>query len=169
MFDYQFSKHSHFDDACRTFGKRHNVAQLARNIGMHEQTLRNKLNPDQMHQLTAMEIAVITDVTEDPTLIDGLLAQMKCGPAVPLNEAKAERVAQYVLQATAEIGKVAAKTVSGQHMTSECKSSLVESVNAGIRYMSLIGIAVHSRIQSNPALASTVDAISGLSASIGLS
>ncbi len=169
MFDYQVSIQSHFDDACRNFGKSHNIAKLARKIGMHEQTLRNKLNPDQVHQLTGMEIIVITDVTEDPTLIDGLLAQMNCGPAVPLNEAKAERVSQYVLKATAEIGKVAAAAVSGQHMTAESKSSLVESVNAGIRYMSLIGIAVHSRIHANPTLASTVDAFAGIGASVGFS
>lgn len=169
MFDYQVSIQPHFDIACRAFSRRHNIAKLAREIGMKEQTLRNKLNPEQVHQLSAMEIAVITDVTEDPILIDGLLAQMKCGPSVPLNEAKAECVSQYVLQATAEIGKVAARAVSGQRMTAECKSSLVESVNAGIRYMSLIGIAVHSRIHANPTLASTVDAISGLGASIGLS
>ncbi|KYP88489.1 hypothetical protein WB91_17220 [bacteria symbiont BFo1 of Frankliniella occidentalis] len=169
MFDYQVSKQPHFDNACRTFGQRHNIAQLARKVGMNEQTLRNKLNPDQVHQLTAIEITVITDVTEDPTLIDGLLAQMKCGPSVPLNEAKAERMAHYVLQATAEIGKVAAAAVSGKKMTPSCKSAFVENVNAGIRCLSLIGLSVHARVQSNPALANTVDVLSGLSASIGLS
>jgi len=121
--------------------------------------LRNKLNPDQAHQLTAMEIAAITDVTEDASLIDGLLAQMKCMPAVPVNEARAERMTHYVLQATSEIGKVAAAAVSGQKMTASGKSAFMENINAG----------VHARVHSNPALASTVDAISGLGASIGLS
>ncbi|CAH6302050.1 Phage regulatory protein CII (CP76) [Pantoea agglomerans] len=42
---------------------------------MRAQTLRNKLNPDQPHQLTVQEVLVLTDVT---TLIDGLLAQIQC-------------------------------------------------------------------------------------------
>lgn len=169
MFDYQVSKQPHFNNACRTFGQRHNIAQLARRVGMNEQTLRNKLNPDQVHQLTAPEIALLTDVTEDATLIDGLLAQMKCMPAVPMNEVKAERMTHYVMQATAELGKVAAAAVSGERMTASRTSAFMENVNAGIRCLSLIGLTVHARVQSNPTLASTVDAISGIGASIGLS
>lgn len=169
MFDYQVSKQPHFENACRMFTKRHNIREIAERLGMNQQTLRNKLNPDQVHQLTAMEIAAITDLTEDATLIDGLLAQMKCMPAIPVNEVKTERMTQYVLQATSEIGKVAAAAVSGQKMTPSCKSAFMENINAGIRCLSLIGLSVHARVHSNPALASTVDAISGLSASIGLS
>lgn len=29
MFDYQVSKHPHFDEACRAFALRHNTVQLA--------------------------------------------------------------------------------------------------------------------------------------------
>ncbi|MDF3788902.1 phage regulatory CII family protein, partial [Enterobacter hormaechei] len=29
MFDFQISKHSHYDDACRVFAQRHNMAKLA--------------------------------------------------------------------------------------------------------------------------------------------
>lgn len=169
MFDYQDSKQPHFDNACRFFSNRHNIRELAERLGMNQQTLRNKLNPEQVHQLSAMEIVAITDLTEDATLIDGLLAQMKCMPAVPVNEVKVERMTHYVLQATSEIGKVAAAAVSGQKMTPSCRSAFMENINAGIRCLSLIGLSVHARVHSNPALANTVDAISGLSASIGFS
>lgn len=54
-------------------------------------------------------------------------------------------------------------------MTASRTSAFMESVNAGIRCLSLIGLTVHARVQSNPSLASTVDAISGIGASIGLS
>ncbi|WP_312045234.1 phage regulatory CII family protein [Erwinia sp.] len=169
MFDFQVSQQSHFENACRAFAVRHNIRELADKVGMNQQTLRNKLNPDQMHQLTALEIAVLTDITEDATLIDGLLAQMKCLPAVPMNEAKAERMTHYVMQATAELGKVAAAAVSGERMTASRTSAFMENVNAGIRCLSLIGLSAHARVHSNPALATTVDAISGISASMGLS
>ena len=68
MFDYKISKHPYFDEACRAFALRHNMAKLAERAGMNVQTLRNKLNPDQPHQLTAPEIWLLTDLTEDSTL-----------------------------------------------------------------------------------------------------
>lgn len=45
MFDYRISKHPHFNEACRAFALRHNMAKLAERAGMNVQTLRNKLKP----------------------------------------------------------------------------------------------------------------------------
>ncbi|EKS6735720.1 phage regulatory CII family protein [Enterobacter asburiae] len=117
MFDYNISKHPHFDEACRAFALRHNMAKLADRAGMNVQTLRNKLNPEQPHQLTAPDIWLLTDITEDSTLIDGFLAQIHCLPCVPLNEVASEKMPHYLLNATAEIGRVAASAVSGEHQT----------------------------------------------------
>ncbi|EHI0531941.1 phage regulatory CII family protein [Escherichia coli] len=113
MFDYQVSKHPHFDEACRAFALRHNLVQLAERAGMNVQILRNKLNPAQPHLLTAPEIWLLTDLTEDSTLVDGFLAQIHCLPCVPINEVAKEKLSHYVMSATAEIGRVAAGAVSG--------------------------------------------------------
>ncbi|MBI1467499.1 phage regulatory CII family protein, partial [Escherichia coli] len=113
MFDYKISKHPHFDEACRAFALRHNMAKLAERSGMNVQTLRNKLNPDQPHQLNAPDIWLLTDLTEDSTLVDGFLAQIHCLPCVPINEVAKEKLPHYVMSATAEIGRVAAGAVSG--------------------------------------------------------
>ena len=162
MFDFQVSNQPHFDTACRAFSLRHNLSEIARTIGMKEQTLRNKLNPDQVHQLTAIEIAVITDVTEDATLIDGLLAQMKCMPAVPVNELAEDNIAAYALHATAALGSVAAGAVSKERHTRQTKNAIMESVNAGIRHLSLIGLAIQGRIDGSPVLASAVGAVASV-------
>lgn len=116
MFDYRISKHPHFNEACRTFALRHNMAKLAERAGMNVQTLRNKLNPEQPHQLTAPDIWLLTDLTEDSTLVDGFLAQIHCLPCVPTNEVAREKMPQYVLKATSEIGRVAACAVYGVQM-----------------------------------------------------
>jgi len=52
MFDFKVSTQQHFDDACRKFALTHNMNTLAQKAGMKVQTLRNKLNPDQVHKLT---------------------------------------------------------------------------------------------------------------------
>ena len=90
MFDFMVSTHTHYDDACRKFALTHNMEDVAKQSGMRAQTLRNKLNPDQPHQLTVLEVLevlevlALTDVTEDATLVDGLLAQIQCLPCVPV-------------------------------------------------------------------------------------
>ena len=113
MFDYRTSKHPRFNESCRAFALRHNMAKLAKRAGMNVQTLHNKLNPAQPHQLTASDIWLLTDLTEDSTLVDGFLAQIHCLPCVPINEVAREKMPQYVLKATARIGRVAASAVSG--------------------------------------------------------
>lgn len=74
MFDYQTSKHAHFDAACRAFALSHNLEDVAAAVGMRPQILRNKLNPIQPHRLTCDELLAITDYTEDARLLDGMLA-----------------------------------------------------------------------------------------------
>lgn len=169
MFDYCVSKHSHFDEACRAFALRNHMAKLAERAGMNVQTLRNKLNPEQPHQLTVAEVLLLTDLTEDSTLMDGALAQLNCLPSVPINEHAEEKLTAYVLKATAEVGQLAAGAMRHDSLSTSCRRSLLQSVNTGIRCLTLAAIAVQARIHSNPTMASTVDAISGLGASIGLS
>lgn len=169
MFDFKTSTHDHYDDACRKFALTHNMAELAQRAGMKVQTLRNKLNPDQVHQLTAQEVLLLTDLTEDATLMDGMLAQMQCLPCVPVNELAKEKFPAYVLKATVEVGSMAASAANPERITATCRRSILEAANTGIRCMMLAALAVQSRVHSNPTLASTVDAISGLGASIGMS
>lgn len=168
MFDYKISKHPHFDEACRAFALRHNMAKLAERAGMNVQTLRNKLNPDQPHQLTPQEIWLLTDITEDSTLVDGFLAQMHCLPCVPLNEVANEKMPQYVLKATAEIGQVAAGAVSGEQLTTAGRRQIIDSINSVTRLMALTAVSMQARLQSSPAMASAVDTVTGLGASFGL-
>ncbi|WP_336803254.1 phage regulatory CII family protein [Erwinia aphidicola] len=169
MFDYQVSKQQLLDSACRQFAQNHNLSELAEKVGMRSQVLRNKLNPEQPHQLTLADVLALTDLTEDASLVDGLLAQLNCLPSVPVNELSADNLPNYVLHATAAVGQMAAGAVSGERMTQSRKNAFVNSVNSGIRCLTLAAMAVHTRIHSNPAMASTADVIGGISASIGLS
>lgn len=168
MFDYQASKHPHFDEACRTFALRHNMAKLAERAGMNVQILRNKLNSEQPHQLTAPDIWLLTNLTEEPTLVDGFLAQIHCLSCASSNEVASEKMPHYVLNATAEIGRVAAGAVSGDVKTSAGRRDVINSINSATRLMALTAVSLHARLQANPAMASAVDTMTGLGASFGL-
>ncbi|MVT83234.1 phage regulatory CII family protein [Pantoea agglomerans] len=169
MFDFKTSTHSHYDDACRKFALSHNMVKLAQQAGMKVQTLRNKLNPDQVHQLTVPEVLLLTDLTEDATLMDGMLAQLHCLPCVPVNEHAAEKFPTYVLNASAQVGTLAASAANHASITTSCRRGIVEAANTGIRCMMLAALAVQARIHSNPTIASTVDIAGALGSSIGMS
>jgi hypothetical protein len=144
MFNFKVSTHAHYDDACRKFALSHNMEDVARQSGMRAQTLRNKLNPDQPHQLTVHEVLTLTDVTEDATLIDGLLAQIQCLPCVPVNEVANDKLPLYVMKATAEVGQLAAGAISTEQLSASCKRSLLQNVNSGIRCLTLAALAVQA-------------------------
>lgn len=168
MFDFQISKHPHYDEACRAFAQHHNMAKLAERAGMNVQTLRNKLNPEQPHQFTPPELWLLTDLTEDSTLVDGFLAQIHCLPCVPVNELAKDKLQTYVMRAMSELGELATGAVSTERMTSDRKYSMVESVNSGIRMLSLSALALQARLQANPAMSSVVDTMTDIGAAFGL-
>lgn len=169
MLDFRVSSHAHFDDACRKFAATHNVKELA-DVKPVSSRIRfyNKLNLEQLHQLTPREIWTLTDLTEDSTLVDGFLAQIHCLPCVPVNELAKEKLQSYVMRAMSELGELASGAVSGDRLTPARKQNMIASVNAGIRMLSLSAMALQARLQANPAMTSVVDTVSGISASFGL-
>jgi len=165
MFDYRVSKYYHFDDACKAFVNRHTLTELAAQMGSKPQIQRNKFNPEQPHKHTCKELLLITDLTEDAALLDGMLAQINCLPSVPVNEIATSNLSTYALQATAAVGSIAADAVKGGAVSSQRKMSLLAGVNAGIRHLSLIGLVVQGRVHASPALASAVGAIANVTTS----
>ncbi len=126
MFDYQTSKHAHFDTACRAFAIEHNLEDVAAAIGMRPQILRNKLNPAQPHRLTCDELLAITDYTEDARLLDGMLGQINCLPSVPVNNATEGNMQLCALSATASVGAIAGEAVLTGHMTAARRTQILD-------------------------------------------
>lgn len=159
MFDYQTSKHPHFDNACRTFALEHNLEDVADAIGMRSQILRNKLNPLQPHRLTCDELLAITDATEDARILDGLLRQINCQPSVPINNATHENMQLCALTAAASVGAIAGEAVSTERMTQARRNQILDRASDAIRSLSLIVYSVEARFQSVPVLAAAVDIV----------
>lgn len=159
MFDYQTSKHAHFDAACRAFALANNLEDVANAAGMRPQVLRNKLNPDQPHRLTCDELLLITDYTEDARLLDGLLAQINCLPSVPVNNALPANMQFCALSATANVGAIAGEAVSTERMTAARRTQILDRARDAIRSLSVLAYTVESRLQSAPVLAAAVDIV----------
>lgn len=159
MFDYETSKHSHFDAACRAFALAHNLEEVATAVGMRSQLLRNKLNPLQPHRLTCDDLLAITDYTEDGRLLDGMLAQINCLPSVPVNNATEANMQLCALSATANVGAIAGEAVSTERMTAARRTQILDRARDAIRSLSVLAYTVESRLQSAPVLAAAVDIV----------
>ncbi|HIC8860096.1 TPA: phage regulatory CII family protein [Aeromonas hydrophila] len=80
MSNCQQNLHRHFASACDRFKQVHNLTDLAAQIGMSADVLRNKFNPAQArHKLTATDLIDLYRVTGDDTLFDGLLFDCQLG------------------------------------------------------------------------------------------
>lgn len=162
MFKQDATKQQHYEAACALFAARYSSADIARESGIGEQMLRNKLNPDQPHQLTARDLVAIYRATGDDTLFDGLL--FDCGlTAVRLPGAAKvapEARAQQALNASAQILGVTAQAttiLAGDRVTKNNRNTVVTGIWAGIEHLVLLATEVEDRFHAVPGLACAAD------------
>lgn len=161
MFTEYASKHPHWISACQRFAASHNMAEIAQRAGMNPQILRNKLNPDQPHELTVAELIAITQASEgDETLFDGLL--LECGltaVAIP----KAERAPSLPHQAIdlnakiASIGQRALELTDRGRITRSERNTLVSVATSAMGSLAILIHDIEARFQAVPTLACASD------------
>ncbi|MUG28239.1 phage regulatory CII family protein [Aeromonas salmonicida] len=161
MFTEYASKHPHWISACQRFAASHNMAEIAQRVGMNPQLLRNKLNPEQPHELTVAELIAITQASDgDETLFDGAL--FGCGLtaiAIP----QAERAPSLPHQAIdlnakiASIGQRALELTERGRITRSERNTLVSVATSAMGSLAILIHDVEARFQAIPALACASD------------
>lgn len=161
MFTEYASKHPHWISACQRFSASHNMAEIAQRAGMNPQLLRNKLNPDQPHELTVAELIAITHASKgDETLFDGAL--FGCGltaVAIP----QAERAPSLPHQAIdlnakiASIGQRALELTDRGRITRSERNTLVSVATSAMGSLAILIHDIEARFQAVPALACASD------------
>ncbi|WP_404836454.1 phage regulatory CII family protein [Aeromonas media] len=161
MFTEYASKHPHWISACQRFAASHNMAEIAQRAGINPQLLRNKLNPDQPHELTVAELIAITQASEgDETLFDGAL--FGCGltaVAIP----QAERAPSLPHQAIdlnakiASIGQRALELTDRGRITRSERNILVSVATSAMGSLAILIHDIEARFQAVPALACASD------------
>lgn len=161
MFTEYASKHPHWISACQRFAANHNMAEIAQRADMNPQLLRNKLNPDQPHELTVAELIAITQASKgDETLFDGAL--FGCGltaVAIP----QAERAPSLPHQAIdlnakiASIGQRALELTDRGRITRSERNTLVSVATSAMGSLAILIHDIEARFQAVPALACASD------------
>ncbi|MFQ2621379.1 phage regulatory CII family protein [Aeromonas caviae] len=161
MFTDYASKHPHWISACQRFAASHNMAEIAQRAGINPQLLRNKLNPDQPHELTVAELIAITQASDgDETLFDGAL--FGCGltaVAIP----QAERAPSLPHQAIdlnakiASIGQRALELTDRGRITRSERNTLVSVATSAMGSLAILIHDIEARFQAVPTLACASD------------
>ncbi|UCM49370.1 phage regulatory CII family protein [Aeromonas caviae] len=161
MFTEYASKHPHWISACQRFAASHNMAEIAQRAGMNPQLLRNKLNPDQPHELTVAELIAITQASEgDETLFDGAL--FGCGltaVAIPQTE-RAPSLPHQAIDLNAKIasiGQRALELTDRGRITRSERNTLVSVATSAMGSLAILIHDIEARFQAVPALACASD------------
>ncbi|WP_145539151.1 phage regulatory CII family protein [Yersinia kristensenii] len=161
MFANGTDKHPHWDSALRRFADTVEIKRVAETIGMNPQTLRNKLNPAQPHELTTVELLRITHATQNYTLLDGALAELGRLPSLPLeNPQEATDIPTQALKISSAAGELAGESlqlISGSRLTKKRKDAIVSRANKAVRDLMLFAYAIEEKFHSIPVLSTTFD------------
>lgn len=88
MCELRERKQQSYNAVCSDFALNHNMEELAKRIGVKSGTmLRNKLNPEQPHVLSPVDLALLCKESNDYTIINTLLGDLGLvTAAVPVEE-----------------------------------------------------------------------------------
>ncbi|SGY93592.1 phage regulatory CII family protein [Moritella viscosa] len=148
MFEINDSKQSVIDAACIRFADIENVESIANDCGMRGQMLRNKLNPNQPHQLTVTELIKITKATDNHDIINsaildiGLVAVRlpKQGESKPLTLS-----AMSVAIQTGDISRHILEAESDRRLTRHKKDAIVRKAQQAVRELVFLMSDVENR------------------------
>ncbi|MEZ8193994.1 phage regulatory CII family protein [Vibrio cortegadensis] len=125
-------KQKAFDEVCHAFRATENMTNIANQAGMSPTMLRNKLNPEQPHVLSPVELLLITKASGNHTLINSLLLDLGV-VTVGFNPEGSEEqtLAARDLAANVHSGDLAQQAGSTR-LTRTHKQSLIKTAQSGI-------------------------------------
>jgi len=161
MFIGDDCKHPHFESACSRFRETYTLSKVAAAAGLDAQDLRNKLNPEQGHQLKVADLIALYHATDgDETLIDGLMMECKLTAfAIP----KAERAPSLPHQAIdlnakiASIGQRALELAERGRVSRTERNTIVSVATSAMGSLALLIHDIEARFQAVPAVACASD------------
>lgn len=154
-------KHPHFESACSRFKSNHVISQIAPSAGIDAQVLRNKLSPDQPHQLTVADLIALYHATDgDETLIDGML--LECGlTAIAIPSAdRAPSLPHQAIRLNADVASIGMRAVElaeRGRVTRTERNTIISVATAAMGSLALLIHDVEGRFQAVPAVACASD------------
>lgn len=161
MCEFRSCKQSAFDEACCAFAQNENMTAIANECGITPTMLRNKLNPEQPHKLTPVELVAITKASSNYTLLNTLLLGLGVVTAkIPQNQHKANLVMHALEHASnaGDLSKMALDMGGQTRLPRTAKHDLIAKAQAGISNLVLMINELENKTQGvSPFLSMSLD------------
>lgn len=151
-----------WDSHCYAFANSTDMTDMAKRIGITPQMMRNKVNPDQPHELKVRELIDITN-TGNETLISGLLlACGMVGAKLPEENDEATLAVRALLASkhAGEISTIALENAGAERLPRTERENIRDIAHRSIRNMVLLISDLENRTAGvAPFLSMSVEAI----------
>ena len=140
--------HNSFDAACVRFARSENIESIASELDIRAAVLRNKLNPNQPHQLTVAELISITNKTENEAIVNGVILDLGLTVVrMPKTQSK-KSLAMSALSVNAAAGDIANQIIeveSDCRLTQTKKDQIVKKAQSAMRELVFLMSDVENR------------------------
>ncbi|NOH82823.1 transcriptional regulator [Vibrio sp. 03-59-1] len=173
MCEFRGSKQKAFNEACCAFANSENMTKLAKATDMNATMLRNKLNPEQPHVLTCVELVVITKASGNYTILNSLLLGLGVVTAQIPDDANEETFIKRALENaihSGDLSRLALEHAGTSRLTRIHKHTIIKKAQASISNLVLLISDVENRTTGvTPFLSMGVDFIANGAPIPGLS
>lgn len=165
-----------FDEACVAFAANHNLTELAKQVGIPSNVMRNMLNPEQPRLLTPPVLTAITKATEDPTIFNSLMRDLDMVIAPIPTEASdsnnvtfLKRVLENSLTA-GDLSRMALEIGGDSRLPRSTKNTIIDKAQKGISNLVLLISDLENRTQgASPLLSMSLEFVTNGAPIPGLS
>tara|TARA_R110002033_G_scaffold54_1_gene851 strand:+ start:2833 stop:3372 length:540 start_codon:yes stop_codon:yes gene_type:complete len=162
----QFASQPHVVGAMRQFANDELLKDVAETAGIRSsQVLRNKLLPEQPHQLTVHELVAISKASKNRCLIDGVLLDLNCMPSVCTDDfADADKMtltdrALDINANTAQLGSLALDAKTQRKVTARMRNETIRRASYVMTELAIFMHDVEQKFQAVPVLSVAFDAV----------
>ena len=144
MCSYLESAQYKFDEACVVFAGNHNMCQLADEIGIKRNVLRNMLNPEQPRLLNVPVLFAISKATDDYSILSALLRDLDIAAAhIPFDasESEQETFLKRVLEnseCAGDFSRMALEHAGDQVLPRSTRNKIINQAQKGISNLVLL-------------------------------
>ena len=148
----------HVLGAMRDFADAENMTEVAYRAGLRSaQMLRNKLLPEQPHQLTIHELVKVVQASGNRCLVDGILLELQCAPSVSLEQLHEDHgsITDLALEITAnagQLGNIALDAKVRRGVTSRMRHEASRRVAVVMSSLAVFMYEIETRCQAIPVL-----------------
>ncbi|MCG9778706.1 phage regulatory CII family protein [Photobacterium damselae] len=164
MYEVIQPKQDAFDSACVRFANQENVEQLANECAMKPQMLRNKLNPNQPHQLSVRELILMTKASNNQGLINSVLLELDLTAVrLPAQQGEGKSPVMTAMTINTHAGDISrhiCDVETSKRLTRRTKDEIVSKAQAAVRELVLLMNDVENRCHgSTPFISMCTDTV----------